>query len=78
VAWRRKTGLNVPVELAMRNGLGERLKDEAASRPFRDDGPFQTDRLMAFAREHSERRRDAGHALFSALVLACWWNRWLH
>jgi asparagine synthase (glutamine-hydrolysing) len=77
VAWRKKTGFNVPVEHAMRNGLGQRLQDEAAARPFRDDGPFHVDRLLDFARQHEERRRDAGHALFSALVLAAWWNRWL-
>jgi asparagine synthase (glutamine-hydrolysing) len=77
VAWRKKTGFNVPVEKAMRNGLGQRLQDEAASRPFRDDGPFHIDRLLDFARQHQQRRRDAGHALFSALVLATWWNRWL-
>jgi len=77
VAKRKKTGFNVPVERAMRAGLGQRLHDAVMTRPFRDDGPFQVDRLVEFARQHEQRRRDAGHALFSALVLASWWNRWL-
>jgi asparagine synthase (glutamine-hydrolysing) len=74
---RKKTGFNVPIEKALRAGLGQRLYEAVRTRPFREDGPFQVDRLIEFARQHEQRRRDAGHALFSALVLACWWNRWL-
>lgn len=77
VAKRKKTGFNVPVEKAMRGELGQRLHDAVMTRPFRDDDPFQVDRLTEFARQHEQRRRDAGHALFGALVLASWRNRWL-
>jgi len=77
VAGRRKTGFNVPIERAMRAELLARLCDLASSRPFCDDGPFDVARLLDHARRHAARRLDAGHALFSALVLADWWDRWL-
>ena len=61
----------------MRAELLERLCDLASSRPFCDDGPFDVTRLLDHARLHAARRLDAGHALFSALILADWWDRWL-
>lgn len=77
VARRRKTGFNVPIERAMRGELLPLLVDAVGSSKFRQTGPFEVDRLLDLARRHSQRRIDAGHALFSALVLALWWERWL-
>jgi asparagine synthase (glutamine-hydrolysing) len=74
---RPKRGFNVPVESAMRGVLWGRLCEAVHQEKFRRDGPLDVGRLMAFAREHRERRLDAGHALFSVLVLALWWDRWL-
>lgn len=76
VAARPKRGFNVPIEKAMRGSLFDRLL-EAVRRPgFRHEGPFETSRLLDFADRHRRREIDAGHALYSVLVLALWWSRW--
>lgn len=77
LARRRKTGFNIPVEHAMRGPLLGRLRDAVTAQKFREAGPFNVPRLLEFAEGHVRREYDAGHALFSALVLACWWERWL-
>ena len=74
---RRKTGFNVPIEKAMRGELLPRFYDAVTSQRFRAEGPFDVDKLLIHAEQHARREIDAGHALFSALVLADWWERWL-
>lgn len=75
---RKKTGFNVPIEKAMRTELFTRFQDTVNSARFRDEGPFDVDKLLKHAAQHQRHEIDAGHALFSALVLADWWERWLH
>lgn len=75
---RKKTGFNVPIEKAMRGDLATRFQDVVGSTRFRQEGPFDVDKLLIHAAQHSRHEIDAGHALFSALVLADWWERWLH
>jgi asparagine synthase (glutamine-hydrolysing) len=77
VAFRRKTGFNVPIEHAMRNGLAAHFREAVTERKFASEGPFEPAALLAFADAHARRRIDAGHALFTALILARWWHRWL-
>jgi asparagine synthase (glutamine-hydrolysing) len=77
VSGRRKTGFNIPIEKAMRTTLLPRFRDAVTSKTFRTEGPFDVARLTEFADRHAAHEIDAGHALFSALVLAQWWERWL-
>ncbi|NQU25386.1 MAG: asparagine synthase (glutamine-hydrolyzing) [Candidatus Nealsonbacteria bacterium] len=77
VARRRKTGFNVPIEKAMRGPFLSRFHDVVTAKPFCQDGPFDVPRLVEYARHHADRSIDAGHALFGAMVLAHWWERWL-
>ena len=77
VARRRKTGFNVPVEKAMRGVFLSRFRDVVSARSFRQDGPFDVPRLIKHAQRHADRSIEAGYALFGALVLAHWWERWL-
>ena len=76
VAGRSKRGFNVPVEKAMRTVLWDRFHEAVNEPGFRDSGPFDVERLEAFAERHRQREIDAGHALFSIMVLALWWSRW--
>jgi asparagine synthase (glutamine-hydrolysing) len=78
VSQRKKTGFNVPIEKAMRGELATRFRDAVSSTRFRQEGPFDVDKLLQHADQHARHEIDAGHALFSALVLADWWERWLH
>lgn len=75
---RKKTGFNVPIEKAMRGPLWSRFYDAVSSTRFRQEGPFEVAKLLSHAARHVTHEIDAGHALFSALVLADWWERWLH
>lgn len=75
---RKKTGFNVPIEKAMRGPLWSRFYDAVSSTRFRQEGPFEVNKLLSHAARHVTHEIDAGHALFSALVLADWWERWLH
>ncbi len=77
IAGRRKTGFNIPVEAAMRGCLRQRFVDAVNTTRFRQDGPFDVDQLIRTSERHAAFEIDSGHALFSALVLAEWWNRWL-
>ncbi len=77
VADRKKRGFNVPVEKGMRNGLVRQFRDAVSQSAFAQDGPFEATRLLEFADRHARREIDAGHALFSVLMLARWWDRWL-
>jgi len=77
VADRKKRGFNVPVEKAMRNGLVRHFHEAVGQRSFADDGPFDVPRLRRFAERHARREIEAGHALFTILMLARWWDRWL-
>jgi len=77
LARRRKTGFNVPIENAMRGPFLSRFHDVVTARPFRQEGPFDVPRLVEYARRQAARSIDAGHALFGAMVLAHWWERWL-
>lgn len=74
---RKKTGFNVPIEKAMRGELSARFRDVVSATRFRQEGPFDVNRLLKHAEQHARHEIDAGHALFSALVLADWWERWL-
>lgn len=78
LAQRKKTGFNVPIEKAMRGPLWGRFYDSVSSTRFRHEGPFEVSKLLNHAARHVTHEIDAGHALFSALVLADWWERWLH
>ena len=75
---RKKTGFNVPIEKALRGPLWTRFYDAVSSTRFRQEGPFEVNKLLSHAARHVTHEIDAGHALFSALVLADWWERWLH
>ena len=75
---RKKTGFNVPIEKALRGPLWSRFYDAVSSTRFRQEGPFEVNKLLSHAARHVTHEIDAGHALFSALVLADWWERWLH
>ena len=75
---RKKTGFNVPIEKALRGPLWTRFYDAVSSTRFRQEGPFEVSKLLSHAARHVTHEIDAGHALFSALVLADWWERWLH
>jgi asparagine synthase (glutamine-hydrolysing) len=75
---RKKTGFNVPIEKAMRGELSTRFRDAVCSSRFRQEGPFDVEKLLLHAGQHSRHEIDAGHSLFSAMVLADWWERWLH
>ena len=75
---RKKTGFNVPIEKALRGPLWSRFYDAVSSTRFRQEGPFEVSKLLSHAARHVTHEIDAGHALFSALVLADWWERWLH
>lgn len=75
---RKKTGFNVPIEKALRGPLWSRFYDAVSATRFRQEGPFEVNKLLSHAARHVTHEIDAGHALFSALVLADWWERWLH
>lgn len=75
---RKKTGFNIPIEKAMRGSLWGRFYDTVSSTRFMQEGPFDVPKLLKHAARHATFELDAGHALFSALVLADWWERWLH
>lgn len=77
VAGRKKRGFNVPVEKGMRNGLVATFHEAIEQRKFAEEGPFEIARLRDFADRHAHRKIDAGHALFTILMLAKWWERWL-
>ncbi|MGE3313501.1 MAG: asparagine synthase (glutamine-hydrolyzing) [Planctomycetaceae bacterium] len=77
VARRKKRGFNVPVEKGMRNGLVEHFHEAIGQKNFVEEGPFDTQALHEFAARHARREIDAGHALFTVLMLARWWDKWL-
>ena len=77
VAQRKKTGFNIPIEQAMRTSLWPRLYETLSTTRFMQEGPFDVPKMLDYAAQHVTKKIDAGHALFSALVLADWWQRWL-
>jgi len=71
---RPKSGFNIPVEAWMRDKLRDLLLDSVRSR--RDDlsGILKVDVVEALAEDHRTRRADHGHALFTVMMLALWFE----
>lgn len=77
IATGKKRGFSVPVGAAMKGALGETLRRELRAEPFATQGPIHVDGVLRLLDEHVRGAADHGHALYAALVLCWWWQRFI-
>lgn len=77
IAAGKKRGFSVPVGAAMKGALGEVLRARLVAEPFASSGPIHVDEALRLLDEHRRGAADHGHALYAALVLCGWWNRFI-
>lgn len=65
---RRKQGFGVPIHEWFRSQVGEQLRTYLTE----DSGPFQSDAVLAFLREHQSGGRDHGYRLWPIYVYLLW------
>lgn len=71
---RPKSGFNIPVEAWMRGSLHDLLHDAVRNCRQELDSILNLDVLEHVVEEHKTRRADHGHALFTVMMLAFWFN----
>ena len=69
-----KSGFNIPVEKWMRSSLREVLNDAVSTVRPQIGELLDLEQLDGVVAEHSQRRADHGHALFTVLMLSLWLN----
>jgi asparagine synthase (glutamine-hydrolysing) len=74
---RKKAGFLVPLEKWLRGPLLPLLRSNL-SHPFLNEiGLLSPQRVGEMIDEHAAGRRDHAYPLFTLLVLAAWWRRWI-
>jgi asparagine synthase (glutamine-hydrolysing) len=69
-----KSGFNLPVEAWMRGSLRDLLFDAVGAQRNELGHYVRAGEIEALAEEHRARRADHGHALFTMLMLALWFE----
>jgi asparagine synthase (glutamine-hydrolysing) len=77
VLHRKKAGFLIPLEKWLRGPLLPLLRDGSFLSLLQEIGSLSPQRVGTMVEEHASGRRDHAYPLFTLLVLAAWWRRWI-